>query len=395
MSAWLLQCWGNAVHRDSSETTVFHAMEGPKISDATHLGWRQGGCLLCSFYWNHTCRRRGRYWASLGLSRPVLLGYLLLFSFLLWGKASPQWKEVDRKCGGDMVGSLPCSGWLAATVSWHFSPCCFLCKQTCLLRGVGNQCLTAKDRKEFGGEDPPARPPGNPGDSDASGHVGDACTLLKSTFLWPSRNAPGTTSTRRRTTWDLHQILAISTRKIPLKVSGAEVLEGGGCHDMHPTAGFGQEPLSIASLWTALVALGLLQAGPTTASTLLPGPASPPDWDHKHLPLLEAALLHGVMFHCSDWLLLRQQKVQSLKPGFGHRAQWCLMQENAEADADKDSPCSRRGAEEGNSSPPAPEPSSQPASFRVKDVGPRAGGCSFGSEDGPVRWAGGRARTEP
>lgn len=35
--------------------------------------------------------------------------------------------------------------------------------------------------------------------------MGDACTpLLKSTFLWPPRNRPGTTSARRRATWDLH-----------------------------------------------------------------------------------------------------------------------------------------------------------------------------------------------
>ena len=89
---------------------------------------------------------------------------------------------------------------------------------------------------------------------------------------------------------------------------------------MHPIAGFGQEPLSIASLWTALVSPELLQAGPTAASTLLPGPASLPAWDRKRLPLLEAAPFHGVMFLCAGWLSLCHQKAQSLKSGFGHRA---------------------------------------------------------------------------
>lgn len=88
---------------------------------------------------------------------------------------------------------------------------------------------------------------------------------------------------------------------------------------------------ALASLWTALVSL---QAGPTTARTLLPGPASPPDWDRGHLPLLEAAPLHGAMFHQSGWLSLCQRK--ALKSGFGHRTQRCLMRENVETDANED-----------------------------------------------------------
>ena len=194
---------------------------------------------------------------------------------------------------------------------------------------------------------------------------GDTCTsLLKSTFPWPPRCTPGTTLTSR-TTWDLPPSPVpggCNSYKVPLKVSGAEALTGGGCPDVHQAAGFGQEPPYIAPLWTALVSPGLLQAGPTNASTLLPGPASPPDLDHKCLPLLEAALLHGVMFHRTGWLC--QQKTQNLKSGFGHHAQQRPTWGNAEADANKLS-CFALGrqewggrAEEGNAPPLAAELSS-------------------------------------
>lgn len=72
------------------------------------------------------------------------------------------------------------------------------------------------------------------------------------------------------------------------------------------------------------------------------------------------------------------------------------MREIVETDANEDFLALRQEGKSGEEdvSPPAPGLSPRPASFRVEDVGPRAGGCSFDSGDGAAGRVWGRARTE-